>query len=118
MNELIVFLAALSAGICCGCVVFLILNALRSIEIDSSTERHEDFRKRLPLLIKLFLPLAPNVVPLLEHEGFDVMKKQVSNLLQMGGYDQTISAEQFIAARISLLLLGFLFAVLLGFSGL
>ena len=29
MNELIVFLAALSAGICCGCVVFLILNALR-----------------------------------------------------------------------------------------
>ncbi len=117
MNEIITFFAALSAGICCGCVVFLIFNALRSIEIDSSTERHEDFRKKLPLLIKLFLPLTPNIVPLLDHEGFDVMKKNVSNLLQMAGYDQTISTEQFIAARICLLVLGFLFAALLGFSG-
>ena len=45
------------------------------------------------------------------------MKKNVSNLLQMAGYDQTISTEQFIAARICLLVLGFLFAALLGFSG-
>ena len=117
MNELIVFFAALSAGICCGCVVFLILNALRSIEIDTPADRHEDFRKKLPVLIKLFLPLTPNIIPLLDHEGFDVMKKNVSNLLQMAGYDQTITTEQFIAARICLLVLGFLFAALLGFSG-
>ena len=66
---------------------------------------------------KLFLPLSPNIVPLLEREGFDIMKKNVSNLLQMAGYDQTITTEQFIAARICLLSLGFLFAALLGISG-
>lgn len=117
MNELITFLAALSAGVCCGCAVYLIIKTLRSIEIDSSGERREDFRKKLPVLIKIFLPLTPNVVPLLEHEGFEVMKKNVTNMIQMAGYDQTISPEQFIAARICLLVLGFLFAALLGFSG-
>ena len=60
MDQLITLLAGLCAGIACGTGFFLIMKTMTSIEIAENKETDIP-KKRLPVMIRLFLPLTPNL---------------------------------------------------------
>ena len=77
----------------------------------------EETTQNIPVLIKIFLPLTPNVRPLARHEVFTTLRKQADDLLMMGGFSQQINGEDFIAVRILLFFVGILLMLILAFSG-
>lgn len=116
MDSIITLAAGLCAGIACGTGFYLILKALTSIEI-AENEVNDVPKKKLPVMIKLFLPLTPNLTKLTEMDSLSDYRKSTGEKLMMSGFDTTLSAEQFIAVRFSLTLFGILMAILLSMAG-
>lgn len=116
MDPIITFLAGLSAGIACGTGFYLILKTLTSIEI-AERENQDIPKKRLPVMIRLFLPLTPNLTKLTGMDSLEDYRKTASEKLMMSGFDSSLTAEQFIAVRICLSIFGILMGMLLAMAG-
>ena len=116
MDQFITLLAGLCAGIACGTGFFLIMKTLTSIEIAENKENDLP-KKRLPVLIRLFLPLTPNLAKINRMDSLSDYRKTISEKLMMSGYDSVLTAEQFIAVRICLTVFGVLMVVLLAMAG-
>ncbi|TAN38324.1 MAG: type II secretion system F family protein [Verrucomicrobia bacterium] len=56
--------------------------------------------RRLPLLFRLLLPLAPNIVPFFRRDRFAKMRTEVNRRIVMAGYEGLLSAEEFFALRV------------------
>ena len=54
-------LAALCAGLAAGCTFMLVGDLLGKVEVDSMTPAEGEDPSRLPLIFRIFLPLAGNV---------------------------------------------------------
>ena len=117
MDLLLTTTAALCAGISCTAVLCLIIGALSSIEFDKNAGEPLEIRKPVPVLIKIVLPLTGNLLPLMHAPLFQDSLRKTSNQLMMAGYDQTLSAERFLAARLLLLGLGVIVMILCGAAG-
>ncbi len=117
MDLLLTTAAALCAGISCTSVLCLIIGALSSIEFDKNAGEPLEIRKPVPVLIKIVLPLTGNLLPLMHAPLFQDSLRKTSNQLMMAGYDQTLSAERFLAARLLLLGLGVIVMILCGAAG-
>lgn len=117
MDLLLTTAAALCAGISCTAVICLIIGALSSIEFDKSAGEPPEIRKPIPVLIKIMLPLTGNLLPLMRAPLLQDSLRKTANQLMMAGYDQTLSAERFLAARILLLGLGVIVMILCGAAG-
>lgn len=117
MNTILTFLAALCAGLSCAAILYLIGSALSSIDIDKEAGVPIDIPKKLPVLIKLVLPFTSNLLPLLRHPAFQDSERKIANQLMMAGYDQTISAERFLAAKLLLAMLGAIILILCLLAG-
>lgn len=114
MEGLTATVAALCAGISVFALVIFLYNLASAIQIERNTFG-EDVRP-IPILIRMFLPFATNFNRMF---GSSIMKEHVvrtAEKLRMAGFDQTLTAEQFIAARILLFAFGMLLTFVFFFA--
>ena len=107
--SLTALLAAVCAGISCGCLGFLFLKRFSSMELEKRDLTRE---KRVPLVFKVVLPLLSLTRPLASSNSCALWRKREQVKLEMAGYSIVFSAEDFVAIKLlySLLALVILFA--------
>ncbi|MDD3119769.1 MAG: type II secretion system F family protein [Victivallales bacterium] len=97
MHTVAAFTAAVSAGIAVCCAILFVAGMLRRLEVERHLSRES---RRLPLFLRMFLPLAPNVIRLIRGPAFDQWRYRTSKRLLMAGYDLSITPDGFISIRI------------------
>ena len=112
MSDLYQLFAALSAGIAAASVFLFAAGLFFAIRMESIPVQDVSERKSIPILFRLFLPFAPNVYPLLRSNIFAPMLAETRDRLLMAGYEQTMSAEHFMAARVLMFISGVVFTLL------
>lgn len=110
------FLAPLCAGVSVSCTFMYIIYVLEQVQVEKQSGDAQE-KRELPILLKLFLPLTPNVLPMARHESFDTYRSQVNEQIQMAGYDNTTDADHFIALRILVTIFGVLTCIALSITG-
>jgi len=74
--------------------------------------------RRLPLAFRLLLPLVPNVAPLFRSAAMSGARQNAARRLTAAGFDELLSAEEFLSLRILLpLVLGLLWLALVAALG-
>ena len=111
MEQFFTLFASICAGLCAASVVLLIAEVISVIDIEKA-QYGEDARP-IPVLFRIFLPFTPNFRPLCAMESLSGTMKKLREQLAMAGYEQAMSAEQFMTARILLGAFGVLFTILL-----
>lgn len=109
--------AAFCAGIAGGCLFALAADLLGKVEMDPLNAPEGEDPRRLPLVFRVFLPLANNVSFLTRRDSLAGMRKNTLELLQSAGVDQLMTAEQFLGIRILMLLMGLLLMVMMSMAG-
>lgn len=108
--------AAFCAGIACGCLFALAADLLGKVEMDPLNAPEGEDPRRLPLIFRVFLPLANNVSFLTRRESLAGMRKKTFELMQSAGIDQLMTVEQFLGIRVLMLLMGLLLMVLMAMA--
>lgn len=107
-------IAAVSAGISTTCIFMLVADIFARIEVDRDIS---DEARTLPVIFKIMLPLTPSVVKMIKGSSFDNTRNRTEEQLQMCGFDQAVSANEFIAIRILYMISGAAFMLLCMISG-
>ena len=110
MEQIFMLLASIFAGLCAASVVLLVAEMVSSIDIEKA-QFGEDAR-HIPVFFRIFLPFTPNFRRLCASEALGGTMKKMREMLAMAGYEQALTAEQFMTARIMMGALGVVFAVL------
>lgn len=111
-----ILLASLCSGLAAGCFFLLLADLLGKVEVDSIRATEEDDPHRLPLVFRMFLPLAGNVSFLNRKDSFTSVKKSTLELLQSAGVDLLMTPEQYLGVRFLMALFGLLMLVLMGMA--
>ena len=111
-----ILLASLCAGLAAGCFFLLLADLLGKVEVDSIRANEDDDPHRLPLIFRIFLPLAGNVSFLNRKDSFTSIKKSTLDLLQSAGVDLLMTPEQYLGVRFLMALFGLLMLVLMGMA--
>ena len=104
-------LASLCTGMAVSCFLILVFDLASMVQLEKQEENVES--KRLPVFIRMFLPLAPTLRKLAKSELFDTFRRRTAEMLEMSGFDEAISCEDFVSVRIIMGALGFLFFFLI-----
>lgn len=109
------YLAAFSAGIGATCLFMLLAELLQMFGVEpEAAQKAEEFEaRRLPLIFRIFLPLASNVGFITRQDFLTGTRKNTEDLLQSAGFDQAITASQFIGIRVLMALAGLIFLILM-----
>lgn len=94
---LITLIASLFAGVAATCFTLGITELMSNLEVEKTANPDA---KKVPLLIKIFLPFASNLAPVTKMPLFDMMRLKTSDHIVMAGYDETFTPEQFIAVKL------------------
>lgn len=97
-------IAAVSAGICVTCLCLLLFMFMESIQVDKDVGG--EVKRNLPILVRIFMPLAPNFRFVARSNMLIHPMKYTDEHLLMAGYSHAISAEDFIAVRVILTICG------------
>lgn len=108
-------IAALSCGVAVTAILLLFFDIFRSIEVEK-TVNEEEYR-RVPVVFRLFMPLVPNMMTIVRSESMQTTVQKADERLVMGGYDTTMTGEQFVAVRLLMVFFGGLFFVLFLLAG-
>ena len=111
-----ILLASLCSGLAAGCFFLLLADLLGKVEVDSIRASEEDDPRRLPLIFRMFLPLAGNVSFLNRKDSFTSAKKSTLELLQSAGVDLLMTPEQYLGVRFLMALFGLLMLILMGMA--
>ena len=109
-------IAALCAGLASGCIFMLVGDLLARVEVDTLNPAEGEDPRRLPLIFRIFLPLAGNFTFLSREDRFKSAKKSTLELLQSAGVDQLMTPEQYLAVRFLMLLMGILMMILMNLA--
>jgi tight adherence protein C len=94
---LLLTVAAGLAGLAAGLLVWLALSALLRLQPDGARRTGGD----VPVLFRLFLPLARRVAPLLRRrEALEPLRVRTDTRLVQAGRDQDFSPDEFLALRV------------------
>ncbi len=117
MSETLSIISAVCAGLCTGILIWIFLNAFTKLEVERGLDK--DVTARLPILIRVFLPLVPNTRFMARHQMFESMCKHADDYLSMAGFGQQLTGLDFIAVRILMFILGtaLMFALFFGGNG-
>ena len=110
MDQIFMLLASVSAGLCAASVVLLVAEMISAIDVEKA-QFGEDARP-IPVLFRIFLPFTPNFRGLCSSESLAGTMKKLREQLAMAGYEQVLTAEQFMTVRILFGALGVLFTIL------
>lgn len=113
--------AAVAVGAAVTCTVLFISDLLRNVTFTDS-EAGEDAAlpeevKRLPVLLRVALPLTPTFMRFVRAPMFDSIRLASRSLLMQAGLDQVVTADQFVACRVVLALFGCFFGFFMALSG-
>jgi tight adherence protein C len=115
LSGLVSLSASIAAGVSITCLTILLFDFMQGIEVDRKLGR--DAPKRLPIIIRLFMPFAPNFRFISRFDSMITTRRQVEEKITMAGYIDTISAEDFIAARCLMACTGIAMMILCFFTG-
>ena len=110
MDQIFMLLASIFAGLCAAVVVLLVAEMVSAIDVEKA-QFGEDARP-IPVLFRIFLPFSPNFRRLCTSESIAGTMKKLREQLAMAGYEQALTAEQFMTVRILLGGFGVLFTIL------
>ena len=110
MDQILMLSASVCAGICAAAVVLLIAEMISAIDVEKA-QFGEDAR-HIPVFFRIFLPFTPNFRRLCSSESLAGTMKKLREQLAMAGYEQVLTAEQFMTVRILFGALGVLFTIL------
>lgn len=114
MDNLFQFLACISACIATTSICLICFDLFSAIHSEKEEQTQtEEVKKNIPILFRLFLPLAPNAYPIVRSDLLRTQREQTEEQLLMAGYDQTLSAERFLGLRVVLCFFGVAFAILI-----
>ena len=113
--DLVTLSASISAGIAITCLGILLFDIILGIEVDRNLGH--DVPKRLPVIIRIFMPFAPNFRFISRSDAIAATCKQVEVKIIMAGYADTVSAEDFIAVRCLMSGFGIIIMILCLFTG-
>ncbi|MCP3968191.1 MAG: type II secretion system F family protein [Lentisphaerae bacterium] len=111
----ITFAAAACTGVSVACFLLILLQFMEKIQVDKGLDN--EMKKSLPVMLRLVMPLAPNVRFISRMKFIKNTSKKTAEQLLMAGYSYTVSAEDFISGRILLVILGIIFWVLVTIQG-
>ena len=96
--------ASLCTGIAVSCFLILFFDLASMIEL----EKHEEMAdtKKLPLFIRMFLPLASALKRISSSEFMTEMRNKTAEMLEMSGFDQAVTAVDFLSVRIIMAIAG------------
>ena len=110
MDQIYMLLASVFAGLCAAAAVLLMAEMISAIDVEKA-QFGEDARP-IPVLFRIFLPFSPNFRTLFESESLSGTMKKLREQLAMAGYEQVLTAEQFMTVRILFGAFGILFTIL------
>jgi len=110
MEQLFMLLASIFAGLCAASVVLLIAEMVSAIDVEKA-QFGED-AKHIPVFFRIFLPFTPNFRRLCNSEALSGTMKKLREQLAMAGYEQSLTAEQFMTVRILMCLIGVVFTIM------
>ncbi len=101
-------LISISAAISVASLAYCLLSIAFDIQVEV-----KDSAKRLPILFKLLLPLAPNVSPLASASILAGYRKSAREGILMAGIEQLIDEEGLVCVSILSSMLGIIFSVVI-----
>ena len=110
MEQIFILLASICAGLCAASVVLLIAEMISAIDVEKA-QFGEDAR-HIPVFFRIFLPFTPNFRSLCSSEALGGTMKKLREQLAMAGYEQALTAEQFMTVRILMGAFGVFFTIL------
>ena len=111
MEKFFTLFASICAGLSAASIVLLIAEMISAIDIEKA-QYGEDARP-IPVFFRIFLPFTPNFRRLCAAESLSGTMKKLREQLAMAGYEQALTAEQFMTIRILMGALGVLFTLML-----
>ena len=111
MDQLFMLLASIFAGLCAASVVLLTAEMLSAIDVEK-VQFGEDAR-HIPVLFRIFLPFTPNFRGICASDALAGHMEKLREQLAMAGYEQAMTAEQFMTVRFLLAGVGVVFTILL-----
>jgi len=105
---------ALCMGLAGGCFSLYIFEQLLKIQIDKAGD---DTVRELPIFIRLCMPVSGNFKGLASRSEFDNYKRTVADRIVMSGYEDVLTAEQFLSVYFVLGTFAMIFSILLLLSG-
>ena len=112
---LFTLLASISAGIAATCLLIFFCDLIALIELEKQEEMEDT--KKLPIFIRMFLPLASTVYFITKSDLALNARKNAEVMLESSSYDQAISAVNFLSVRIIMGVLGGLIAIMFLIGG-
>ncbi len=103
MDNIIMMSGVFCSGVSAGCFVLYILYALSSVQVEKQED--EEIRE-LPLMLRLFMPLASNFLMIARHDSFNASRGPLNEKIIMAGYENVIDADKFVALRCAMTLFG------------
>ena len=102
--DILALLTALCVAISVTCLLLFFLELVTSVKIEKQNEEV----KTLPILLRMFMPFTANLNFLTNNESFKTSNQRVDENIIMAGYEGVLTAEQFLALRIIMVLAGIL----------
>ena len=99
MGNFLLLLSALLYGISLGMLAYFLISTMIRVEIAGNAVSNE-VKNSLPVLIRLMIPLLPNVRRLAGHQVFHSAREAIAPELWMAGYGDNITPVDFIGLRI------------------
>ena len=112
-GSLFQLIASLACGISACAVFLLIADVLKTARRQAEAAPAPEERKRVPVIFYLFYPFAPGLYRFLRAPWLRNTLDQAQETLLAAGYDQTLSAEKYLAVRILSLGTGIVLSMLL-----
>ena len=111
MENFLLLISALLYGISLGMLAYFLISAMTKVEIAGNAVSNE-VKNTFPVLIRLMIPLLPNVRPLASNQVFQTARDAVAPKLWMAGYGDNITPVDFIGLRILFTLSGMIIITL------
>ena len=110
MDQIFMLAASVCAGLCAASLTLLVVELFSVIDVEKA-QFGEDAR-HIPAFFRIFLPFTPNYRRLFASESLSSPMSKLREQLAMAGYEQALSAEQFMTVWILMCTLGVLFTFL------
>ncbi len=111
MGDFLLLLSAILYGLSLGFLAYFLISAMTRVEISGNVVTSE-LKNTMPIMIRLMMPLLPNVRRLAGNQVFHSAREAIAPKLWMAGYGDSITPVDFIGLRILFTLAGMLIITL------
>ena len=110
MDQIYMLCASVCAGLFAASLTLLVVELISSIDVEKAQFGEES--RHIPVFFRIFLPFTPNYRRLYASNSLSGTMNKLREQLAMAGYEQALTAEQFMTVWILMGTLGVLFTFL------